>query len=274
MPGLPSTVSETESPTGCTKQLISVTSRMPEPAAELIRPPGMKPRSSASRNAGLVRRGIGLDRRERACDAPAHRAGGLRPVEVRARHPWRISRAGRRDLPPARQDGGLPAAEPGFSGLFIGEPIRGPRTEERPAASRRTARRTPLLAGRREAPIATRADDRTRERRWSTREQAETNAPDFEPSSPALEQPTWPRLSWTTASLVASPRSARNPPPRRRQAGRAAHGHRAARARPTQRVAPTRSPVTRGAASATTSRLRRGDHRRDARPRRRGSSPS
>ena len=52
MPGLPSTVSETESPTGCTKQLISVTSRIPDPAAELIRPPGMNPSSSAFRNTG------------------------------------------------------------------------------------------------------------------------------------------------------------------------------------------------------------------------------
>ena len=51
MPGLPSTVSETELPTGCTKQLISVTSRIPDPAAELIRPPGMNPSSSAFRNA-------------------------------------------------------------------------------------------------------------------------------------------------------------------------------------------------------------------------------
>ena len=47
MPGLPSTVSETESPTGCTKQLMSVAWSC-VPAAELTRPPGMKPFSSAS----------------------------------------------------------------------------------------------------------------------------------------------------------------------------------------------------------------------------------
>ena len=51
MPGLPSTVSDTESPTGCTKQLINVAANW-VPAAELIRPPGMKPFSSASKNTG------------------------------------------------------------------------------------------------------------------------------------------------------------------------------------------------------------------------------
>jgi len=35
------------SPTGCTKQLISVAA-MPVPAAELTRPPGMKPSTMAS----------------------------------------------------------------------------------------------------------------------------------------------------------------------------------------------------------------------------------
>ena len=48
MPGLPSTTSVIESPTGCTKQLISV-AVSDVPAAELMRPAGMKPRSCASR---------------------------------------------------------------------------------------------------------------------------------------------------------------------------------------------------------------------------------
>ena len=48
MPGLPSTISVIESPTGCTKQLISV-AVSEVPAAELMRPAGMKPRSCASR---------------------------------------------------------------------------------------------------------------------------------------------------------------------------------------------------------------------------------
>src|SRR5882672_3775718 len=51
MPGLPSITSETESPTGCTKQLIRVAVSV-VPAAELMRPPGMKPFSSASKNSG------------------------------------------------------------------------------------------------------------------------------------------------------------------------------------------------------------------------------
>ena len=82
MPGLPSTVSETESPTGCTKQLISVTSRIPDPAAELIRPPGMNPSSSAFRNTGSQRRRIRLDRRQRPRDPLPHRPRRVRPVEV------------------------------------------------------------------------------------------------------------------------------------------------------------------------------------------------
>ena len=49
MPGLPSTTSVIESPTGCTKQLISV-AVSEVPAAELMRPAGMKPRSCASAN--------------------------------------------------------------------------------------------------------------------------------------------------------------------------------------------------------------------------------
>ena len=49
MPGLPSTTSVMESPTPCTKQLISV-AVSEVPAAESIRPAGMKPRSCASRN--------------------------------------------------------------------------------------------------------------------------------------------------------------------------------------------------------------------------------
>src|SRR3990172_2756140 len=48
MPGLPSTTSEIESPTGCTKQLIRVACSA-TPAAELMRPAGMKPSSSALR---------------------------------------------------------------------------------------------------------------------------------------------------------------------------------------------------------------------------------
>src|ERR671914_2649133 len=48
MPGLPSTTSEIESPTGCTKQLMSVACSA-TPAAELMRPAGMKPSSWACR---------------------------------------------------------------------------------------------------------------------------------------------------------------------------------------------------------------------------------
>src|SRR5258706_3864828 len=48
MPGLPSTTSEIESPTGCTKQLMSVACRL-TPAAELMRPAGMKPSCCACR---------------------------------------------------------------------------------------------------------------------------------------------------------------------------------------------------------------------------------
>jgi hypothetical protein len=48
MLGLPPFDSDTESPTGCTKQLISV-AWMPVPAAELMRPAGTKPFSSAQR---------------------------------------------------------------------------------------------------------------------------------------------------------------------------------------------------------------------------------
>ena len=49
MPGRPSTISVMESPTGCTKQLMRVAVRL-VPAAELMRPAGMKPFSCASRN--------------------------------------------------------------------------------------------------------------------------------------------------------------------------------------------------------------------------------
>src|SRR5262245_51734391 len=49
MPGRPSTTSEIESPTGCTKQLMSVACIW-MPAAELMRPAGMKPASSVSAN--------------------------------------------------------------------------------------------------------------------------------------------------------------------------------------------------------------------------------
>ncbi len=48
MLGRPSRRSDTESPTGCTKQLISV-AWMPVPAAELMRPAGTKPFSCAHR---------------------------------------------------------------------------------------------------------------------------------------------------------------------------------------------------------------------------------
>ena len=57
-------------------------SRMPEPAAELMRPPGMKPSSSALRKRGSQRRGVGLDRGQRARDAAAHGAGHVGAVEV------------------------------------------------------------------------------------------------------------------------------------------------------------------------------------------------
>src|SRR5262245_48880245 len=46
MPGRPSTTSEIESPTGCTKQMIRVACSA-TPAAELMRPAGMKPSSCA-----------------------------------------------------------------------------------------------------------------------------------------------------------------------------------------------------------------------------------
>jgi hypothetical protein len=46
MPGLLSTISEIESPTGCTKQLISVACIW-MPAADMMRPAGMKPASIA-----------------------------------------------------------------------------------------------------------------------------------------------------------------------------------------------------------------------------------
>jgi hypothetical protein len=49
MPGRWSSISVIESPTGCTKQLISVAVSW-VPAAELMRPAGTKPRSCASRN--------------------------------------------------------------------------------------------------------------------------------------------------------------------------------------------------------------------------------
>src|SRR3989304_3041481 len=48
MPGRPSTISGIESPTGCTKQLMSVAVSV-VPAAELMRPAGTKPCSCASR---------------------------------------------------------------------------------------------------------------------------------------------------------------------------------------------------------------------------------
>ena len=54
MLGLSATSSETLSPTGCTKQLISV-ARMSVPPAELMRPAGMKPRASAARNRACQR---------------------------------------------------------------------------------------------------------------------------------------------------------------------------------------------------------------------------
>ena len=48
MPGLPSVRPLMASPTGCTKQLIRV-AWSSVPAAELIRPPGIKPASMASK---------------------------------------------------------------------------------------------------------------------------------------------------------------------------------------------------------------------------------
>jgi hypothetical protein len=48
MPGWPSSICAIESPTGCTKQLISVAARS-VPAADWMRPAGMKPCSSAHR---------------------------------------------------------------------------------------------------------------------------------------------------------------------------------------------------------------------------------
>ena len=73
MPGLPSTTSEIESPTGCTKQLISVACRL-TPAAELMRPAGMKPSSCASQEAPLPVGALvlGLDLGEGARHAAAH----------------------------------------------------------------------------------------------------------------------------------------------------------------------------------------------------------
>ncbi len=71
MPGRPSTDSETESPTGCTKQLISV-ARRSVPAAELMRPPGMKPLLERLEEQGLPAGGVLLDRRQRARHAPPH----------------------------------------------------------------------------------------------------------------------------------------------------------------------------------------------------------
>ncbi|OIQ83681.1 hypothetical protein GALL_345030 [mine drainage metagenome] len=56
MPGLPSTSSDTESPTGCTKQLISV-AWMSVPAADMMRPAGTKPASMADRNSASWRAG-------------------------------------------------------------------------------------------------------------------------------------------------------------------------------------------------------------------------
>ena len=62
-----------ESPTGCTKQLISVAVSV-VPAAELMRPAGMKPRSCASWNfvSHCARLSSGSAMRERARHAPAH----------------------------------------------------------------------------------------------------------------------------------------------------------------------------------------------------------
>ena len=73
MPGRPSTTSEIESPTGCTKQLISVACRF-TPAAELMRPAGMKPSSCAcrKRRSQWARRVLGLGLGERARHAAAH----------------------------------------------------------------------------------------------------------------------------------------------------------------------------------------------------------
>jgi hypothetical protein len=73
MPGRPSTISEIESPTGCTKQLISVAQRS-VPAAELMRPAGTKPFSCASRKRVSQWRALvfGFDRGQGAGHAAAH----------------------------------------------------------------------------------------------------------------------------------------------------------------------------------------------------------
>ena len=49
MPGCPSSTCASESPTGCTKQLINV-AESEVPAADMMRPAGTKPRRCASRN--------------------------------------------------------------------------------------------------------------------------------------------------------------------------------------------------------------------------------
>ena len=74
MPGLPSTVSETESPTGCTKQLISVTSRRPEPGGRADPAAGDEPRLERRRGTPAPR----PPGRPRPRPAPAPPGGGSR----------------------------------------------------------------------------------------------------------------------------------------------------------------------------------------------------
>jgi len=66
------------SPTGCTKQLISV-AEMSVPAAELTRPPGMKPATIASKKrCSQCSRSSGLSNRGQAAGHPAtHVVRGL-----------------------------------------------------------------------------------------------------------------------------------------------------------------------------------------------------
>ena len=91
-----------ESPTGCTKQLISVASRIPDPAAELIRPAGDEAATRARRGTPpRAPRDRPRPPRARVRPAAAPRARP-RPLRARAPHPWRISPAARRDLPPAK----------------------------------------------------------------------------------------------------------------------------------------------------------------------------
>jgi hypothetical protein len=67
MPGLPSTVSDTESPTGCTKQLINVACR------GIDAPAGDEAALERLVEHRLPARRVFFNRGQRARDAPAHR---------------------------------------------------------------------------------------------------------------------------------------------------------------------------------------------------------